>query len=46
MLVGVWGNLQGTGVVLYSLVNLKRGSMPGWWAATGSDGRGEETLSR
>jgi hypothetical protein len=23
MLVGVWGNLQGTGVVLYSLVNLK-----------------------
>lgn len=46
MLVGVWGNLDGTGVVLYSLVNLDSGKMPGWWAATNNGGQGLENLER
>jgi hypothetical protein len=46
MLVGVWGNLEGTGAVLYSLVDLEKGEMPGWWAPSVSEGQGRETLAR
>ena len=46
MLVGVWGNLDGSGVVLYSLLNLADGKMPGWWAATNNGGQGLENLER
>lgn len=46
MMVGVWGNLDGTGVVLYSLVNLDKGRMAGWWAATNTGGQGLENLER
>jgi hypothetical protein len=46
IMVGVWGNLEGTGVVLYSLLDLEAGNMPGWWAATNSGGQGLENLER
>jgi hypothetical protein len=46
MMAGVWGSLDGTGVVLYSLVDLENGKMPGWWAPAVSGGQGRETLAR
>jgi len=46
MLVGAWGNLDGTGVVLYSLLDLTKDKMSGWWAATNTGGQGLENLER
>ena len=45
-LAGVWGQVDGTGVVLYSLANSASGQLPGWWAASNSGGQGLETLER
>lgn len=45
LLAGVWGQVEGTGVVLYSLANTS-GRLPGWWAASNSGGQGLETLER
>jgi hypothetical protein len=35
-----------TGVVVYSLVDMAKDRLPGWWAATNSGGQGLETLER
>ena len=45
-MAGVWGRVDGTGVVLYSLDDLANRKMPGWWAASVTGGQGLETLEK
>ena len=46
IIAGVWGISSDGGAGLYSLREVEKGKMLGWWAAIGDTRQGEEALRR
>ena len=46
MIASLWGTDAGGGAALYSLRELSKGKLHGWWANTGDTKQGEEVLKR